>query len=262
MNCELRFLLSFTRRLPRIKGAGVFANALKKVYLRKDREEVQANVLGFKMRLDPAECVDGGLLFYPQLYDHHEIAFLKEGLGPGDVFLDVGAHIGLYTLVCSKIVGNRGTILSIEADPDNYEKLCIHLRINDIRNVKAINVGVSDKKQTLRLGINTTGNRGGSSFLSEGKEGIYVPCTTLLDILVENKIQKIAGAKFDIEGFEYRVLDAFLENAKFSLLPRFIITEFHPGWVNKSGGNTVELLSKKGYRVYSSHHQNYIMMLT
>jgi len=51
------------------------------------------NVLGFQMRLDPNECVDGWLWFSPHLYDRIEIDFLMKHFPNDGVFLDVGANI-------------------------------------------------------------------------------------------------------------------------------------------------------------------------
>ncbi len=86
MDFELRLLLNITRRFPKITGAGFISNLLKRIYLRKRRDVVEVDVLGYRMKLEPGECVDGGLLFYPHLYEHREIAFLKQVLKSGDVF--------------------------------------------------------------------------------------------------------------------------------------------------------------------------------
>lgn len=267
MDFELRLILKLTRRLPRVKGAGILANGLKRLYLRKRRGLVDADVLGFKMRLDPSECIDGGLLFYPHLYEHHEIAFLKKHLHPGDVFLDVGAHIGFYSLIASKVVGTDGKVLAIEADPYNYERLWHHLRLNNIGHVQALNIGVSDQRETLRLGTNTTGNRGGSSFLSMSPAGLDVECYPLSSVLKAHRINEIRGAKFEIEGFEFRVLNQFFADVDRGLYPKFIIIEHHPEWVAKAGGNVIDLLISRGYHVqwaprwWSVSSLNYVLLL-
>jgi len=267
MDFELKLMLKLTRRLPRVKGAGVLANALKRFYLRKSRESVDVDVLGFAMRLDPSECVDGGLLFYPHLYEHHEIAFLKKHLQKGDVFLDVGAHIGFYSLIASKAVGVEGRVLAIEADPYNYERLRLNLQLNNIRNVQALNIAVSDKRETLRLGTNRTGNRGGSSFLSTSPDGLDVECYPLSSVLKAHRIYEVRGAKFDIEGFEFRVLKQFFADVDQGLYPKFIIIEHHPEWVTKSGGDAIDLLISRGYHVHwaprwwSVSSLNYILPL-
>ncbi len=172
----------------------------------------------------------------------------------------MGAHIGFYSLVASSIVGDQGKVIAIEADPYNYQKLIMNLKINNIKNVQALNIGVSGKEEILRLGINITGNRGGNSFFSKNKNGIYVNCYPLSTILKNNNINKICVAKFDIEGFEFRVLERFFNYVDHKLYPKFIIIEQHPEYRENAGGNAIELLINKGYHTKYSRKNNYIMV--
>src|SRR5687768_276637 len=105
MDNELKLWLQATRRLPRIRGSGRMAGLVQRVYNRKPRPRVRVPVLDFTMDLDPSECVDGALLFAPQLYDHREFQLLRSLVRPGDAFLDAGANIGIYSLVASELVG-------------------------------------------------------------------------------------------------------------------------------------------------------------
>ncbi len=257
---ELKMMMFVGRHLPDLPHATAVINrVLKPIYLRKPREAAIADVLGLKMRLQPEQCVDGGLLFYPQLYDRAEIAYLRESLKPGDTFLDVGANIGFYSLQMSQVVGQNGRVISIEADPFNYAKFRENLAMNDLDNITALNVGVSDKHETLRLGVQSHGNRGGNSFLLEGDEGVEVPCKPLYDILLEQSITEVAAMKMDIEGFEYRVLKPFFTNAPRSLHPRLIVTEFSKDFVPLAGGSALELIQNSGYILKHQAKQNYIL---
>lgn len=260
LDAELRTILQFTRRLPKLRGAGALGNLLRDFYLRKKRGDVVADVLDFKMQLNPAEMVDSALLLFPQVYDHREIAYMRVALAPGDVFLDVGANIGFYSLVASRRVGANGRVLAIEADPYSHQRLTNNLRLNAMTNVMALNVGVSDCEETLRLGVNADGNRGESSFLLHSDTGVDVACKPLLSLLQAQGVQQVRGAKFDIEGFEFRVLRRFLEDAPLSLYPHFIIIEHNPLWHEASGGDALSLLSACGYTPYRASKLNYIMV--
>jgi FkbM family methyltransferase len=256
---ELKMMMFVGRHLPDIPHATAVVNRLlKPIYLRKPREAAVADVLGLKMRLQPEQCVDGGLLFYPQLYDRYEIQFLREFLQPGDTFLDVGANIGFYSLQASQSVGASGRVLAIEADPFNYTKLSENIVMNNLDNVTALNVGVSDKHETLMLCNESAGNRGGNSFLLQTENGVEVPCEPLLDILNAQKIHSVAAMKMDIEGFEFRVLTPFFAHAPRSLHPRIVITEFSPDYVERAGGSTLELIQGNGYRLKHQAKENYI----
>ena len=121
---------------------------------------MRAEVLGAQMVLDPAETVDGNLLFQPQLYDRAEIAFIRRRLRPGDVLLDIGSNIGVYTLVAASLVGATGRVLAVEADPTCYGRLSQNVwRSTGSRTFWRAMSGVSDKTETLRLSLQTSGNR-------------------------------------------------------------------------------------------------------
>jgi FkbM family methyltransferase len=261
MDFELRLALALTRRLPRVRGAGAVPNLVGRFYVRERREWVDVDVLGFKMRLDPYENCDRALLFHAHLYDHYEIRFLKKHLRPGDVFVDLGANVGFYSLVASKLVAAQGRVLAIEADPYNHQKLLLNLELNGVRNAVTFNVGVADRRETLPLGINTTGNRGGSSFLSTSAYRVQVECWPLSAILEMARVDRISAAKIDIEGLEFRTLKQFFMDVGRALYPRFIIVERNPLWVPTAGGDPVDLLKRKGYTVHWSSKLNHIMEL-
>lgn len=258
----VRLALAVTRRLPRTRGAGTIAHLLMRLCADRLPSTMSAHVLGFDMRLVPAEFVDRALLFYPQFWDPEELGHLRRALRPGDVFVDVGAHIGLYSLVAGRAVGPSGRVVAIEADPGTFERLTEHLVGNGARNVSALHVGVSDRDEVLPLRVQTTGNRAASSFLiDEGTTtAVEVSCRPLLEILRDDGVEQVDGAKFDIEGYEHRVLARFLADAPLAMRPRFIVTEFHPAWADRAGGNVIDLLSTYGYRVVLQHDRNYVLV--
>lgn len=262
---ELRFILLITRNLPPIRGIIRIGRIFRDFYLRKEREGITINVLGFKMRLAPNESFsNSACLFFPQLYDFWEIKFLRKNLKKGDIFLDIGAHIGFYSLNASKLVGEEGKVLAIEADPHAYRQLTDNLQLNNIQNVAHFNYGVSDKIETLELGIDTK-QRGKSSFLTQEGEKIAVKCLTLNDIIKKAGLggKRIKGIKIDVEGFEYKVLKSFLP-ARRSLdaggeddknLPQFILVEYNKGVYQDQLAN---LLINKRYVLHKKIGSNRI----
>ena len=83
IDAELRSWLFVTRRLPRVKGAIRPARLAQRIYLRKTRDSsATVPVRDFKMCLDPADWVEGGLLFAPQLWDAAEVASLSATSAP------------------------------------------------------------------------------------------------------------------------------------------------------------------------------------
>jgi FkbM family methyltransferase len=258
MNKELSILIFFTRKFPKIWGSGVVINRIVIPFFRRiKREKVISDLMGFKMFLDPHECIDSGLLFYPQLVDYKELSFIKTTVKENWVILDIGAHIGFYSLYLAQHA-YFGSIYGIEADPGNYSILKQNISLNpDLKNIFVQNVGVSDKNEILSLGISTTGNTSGNSFFSDSKTRVDVNCKPLLEIVNELGLTRIDFIKIDIEGFEYRVFLHFFENANASLHPKFILLEDNP--TIKQEGNTIELLLKNGYKLIKDFGLNKVM---
>jgi FkbM family methyltransferase len=69
-------------------------------------------------------------------FEAAEQKFLQDFLQPGMTVLDIGAHYGLYTLLASKRVGNRGSVIAFEPSPRERKKLHRHIRFNRCSNVR------------------------------------------------------------------------------------------------------------------------------
>jgi FkbM family methyltransferase len=257
-NGELRFWLSITRSLPGFRGTGRIVRAASRIYNRRKRPYARIGVLDFEMVLSPTDSQERDMLFRPQYCDREEMDCLREHLKPGDTFLDAGANVGFYSMVASRLVGETGKVLAVEADPFNASRVVTNVEVNKMKNVRVINFGLSDKAETLQLGLNTTGNRGGNSFLSTSSDSVSVQCKTLTDVLLSEKVEKVDGAKMDIEGFEFKVLNQFFQDGMKNLFPRFLIIEINPAFEKRAGGDVQTLLEKNGYRLSQMNELNYL----
>jgi FkbM family methyltransferase len=248
LDFELKALRAVTTRLPRLTGVGLAGNVARDFYARKPRSRIVADVRGVLMELDPSENVDGTLLFCPQLYDRRELAALLSELSPGDVFVDVGAHIGLYALQAARRVAPSGRVIAIEADPSTRARLADNVRRNPGLAVDTVGVAVSDVSGTARLALNTSGNRGGNSMLVGGHDAIEVPCRPLAAVLRDLGVNRVDGMKLDVEGMEFRVLRRYLADVPELARPRIIVVEHQMRWIGPAGGDAVLLLREAGYR--------------
>jgi FkbM family methyltransferase len=241
-----KILFVLGRQIPNIPILKAIPNrVLKPIHLLLNRKSIVVSVLGFKMRLNPAECVDGNLYFSPQLYDKIEINWLKNRMPYDGVFVDVGGNIGFWSLYFASMFP-RSKVIAIEANPDTFNILNENIMINDYSNIKSIQLGVSDEFGVLDLCCNDSGNRGADSFLScpnDNKRRIRVLVKPLLEILISTGVSKIDILKIDIEGFEMRVLTRFFSDAPFSIWPKFICAEV------SHVPETIPLLETHGYKV-------------
>ena len=121
---EKKVLLAqaISARLPRVRGFGYVANLLVKRF-RSRNVMVPLQRFGKSFVLNSGEMIDFAVIFFPQHYDLQELKFLKEVLSEGNLFIDIGANIGVYTAVASDLVGPTGTVISVEASPVIFTKL-------------------------------------------------------------------------------------------------------------------------------------------
>jgi FkbM family methyltransferase len=250
---ELTFgaIRTVTSRLPPVRGVGRVYHALANLLPEaQDRALTDVDVLGFRMRLDRDDYVDRHLLLAPHLYDRWELGEIRRHVGPGDIVLDIGAHIGVYTMVLAKQVGPTGRVVAVEANPPTFRRLKDHLLVNGMSNVTALSCGVSDAEGPMTLWLNSRNNLSGHNFVRrDGDEwaGPEVPCRTLYQIVLECGLERIDFAKFDIENMEYRVLARYLADAPRRLLPKLLLTEYKPEEIRYDGGNLHALLTAHGY---------------
>lgn len=259
MSAELSILRAIGHALPPLRGAGRVGNLVRDLYARKPRPKVTATVRGATFELDPMENVDGSLLFFPQLYDRRELDRLLGRLAPGGVFVDVGAHIGLYAILAASRVAPGGRSIAFEADAVNHGRLRANVRLNPGLRVDSTCVGISDRDETALLALNTTGNRGGNSLLGEGSEGTTIRCRSLKDALADLGVERVDAMKLDVEGMEYRILKRFLDDVPESSWPRTIVMEYQPSWTGIAGGSSLDLLVSRGYREVLETRENRVL---
>ena len=126
--------------------------------------------------------------------------------------------------------------------------------------MRTIQCGLSDRTAVLSLGVHTTGNRGGSSFLLEGTHTVKVQCYPLFDVLQKEGIGAIDGMKIDIESMEFRVLARFFKDAPKTLWPGFIILEYFSENDKAAGGSSLQLVLEQGYRIIQKTGYNYMLL--
>jgi len=147
------------------------------------------------------------------LYELKVVQFLSSRLKKGDVFIDCGAHIGKYTLLASKLVGARGKVVAIEANPETYLVLTKNLYLNKLTNVTPLNYVIYSHEASAKLFYCHPTETGGSS-LKRGHpllkttevKAIKVRTTTLDYLLSQLGIDRVDWIKLDVEGVETEVL--------------------------------------------------------
>lgn len=180
------------------------------------------------------------------------VNLVKNEIKKGDVVIDIGAHIGYYTVLFAKLVGPEGKVFAFEASPTNFEILKKNVAVNGYQNVVLNNKAVSDKNEKLSLYI--TGQTSTENFLfkPEKIKNIVEIDSITLDEYFRDFNGQINFLKMDISGAEPRVIkgmDSILcNNASLK-----IQQEWWPNAIRKHGFEPdahLKLLTKMGYKIY------------
>jgi FkbM family methyltransferase len=104
-------------------------------------------------------------LYYYGTWEPGLSRIAAQALRPGDTFVDVGANIGYYTLLASKIVGAQGQVIAIEASPSVFQALQQHVQVNGRTNIRLFNVAASDVPGEMEIYKGPRDNVGTTSTL-------------------------------------------------------------------------------------------------
>jgi len=147
----------------------------------------------------------GGVSVYFNMIETEQTAALVATLGKGQVFFDVGANVGYYTILGSRLVGDKGTVIAFEPVVRNLVYLFQHTILNRVGNVKIIPAACSD---ITSLAIFSAGENFAMGYLGENKDNRDMfPVPT---VSIDETIQRVGISpdvmKIDVEGGELSVL--------------------------------------------------------
>lgn len=147
-------------------------------------------------------------LFFLGEYEAPELSFLEDTLKEGDVFIDIGANIGLYTLLASTLVGENGKVISFEPFAYNFNRLKHNVAQNFNKNIVLEKLAVSEKKEKITIAYDAKeANRGmASAYLTDFSYSETTDSTSIDGYFRENSLNKVNFIKIDIEGGEFPAL--------------------------------------------------------
>jgi FkbM family methyltransferase len=140
--------------------------------------------------------------FFKGTYEKERTEMFLKIIKEGDIFYDIGAHFGFYSLIASQIIGDKGKIYAFEPHPYNLKILRKHIELNNITNVVIISAAVSDKPGKAKFAY---GTGTGTGHLSE-KGDIEVDIVSIDDLIQKKEILPPSIIKIDVEGAEILVL--------------------------------------------------------
>lgn len=166
---------------------------------------------------------------------------------PGQVALDIGANVGLYTLLLSRQVGPSGRVFAFEPGPKSYSLLIRNISVNGYAQATAANVAVSDSNGTIDLFVCRTGesdNRVAGTLMStEERDRMSIQSITIDDYLAGQGVQAVDFVKMDIQGAEPLALRGMEQTLRRSPNVRMIM-EYSPGAMHFTDVTAGEVLAR------------------
>jgi FkbM family methyltransferase len=146
--------------------------------------------------------------------------FVLDTLGSGDTFVDLGANIGYYSLLASRLVSENGRVYAIEASPSIFERLRENVTRNKMTNISAIHAIVSDKEGSKpfwlarepHTGLSTSVESVASQHpwwwlrVSGMRLEAHVQASPLVNLVPTERLFNARLIKVDVEGAEAEVL--------------------------------------------------------
>ena len=150
------------------------------------------------------------MLYFDQ-FEPETRSFLDAYLRPGDVFLDIGANVGLYTIAAARIVGNAGQVHAFEPCSQTFSRLEENVRLNGLRGVSCHRLALSDTNAEAQLSLAKDGfdawNSLGTPYMGEPGGQETVQTVTLDSFIAERGLEgRVTAIKIDVEGWENQVL--------------------------------------------------------
>lgn len=244
------FYLNIIKKIPGFhKTVYIFGGFLVSVISKiKHFETVENDSLGFRF-----ELVTG-------IFERRICNVIKKYIRPGMTVLDIGAHVGYYTQIFSKLVGSGGKVIAFEPHPKTF--LVLRSNVGNLSNVILVPSGVADRETTAELkdflqscysslfydaifiDRMKTSLKGACSFprvIQNIPTATYKVNITSVDAYLNQLgVNNVDFIKMDIEGSEMAAIRGMNRTLKSSLRMRMVM-EFNPRTLSLSGTAPIEV---------------------
>src|SRR3989338_5856384 len=209
-------------------------------------------IQGNKFYIDKSDTTVSQELILSGKWEDFESEVFKKNINVGDTVVDVGAHIGYYSIIVANAVGISGKVFAFEPEPKNFELLKKNVEVNGYKNVVLIEKAISSKSGKSNLFINKENTGDHRIFASNHQRSSIIVDSTTLDDFFKDKKKKIHLMKMDIQGAE---MDALVgaRNVLKKGEELKLITEFWPRGLQRSGKSAkkfLDLLQKNSFKIY------------
>lgn len=178
---------------------------------------------------------------------------LAQHLKPGDVFYDIGANTGFFTMIGARLVGAGGQVYAFEPVPENVAIIRHNVQINDFDHVVVTEKAVSSTSEQGQLML--TRHPGGATLIMDNLPpdatgAVAVEMVAIDDLVFGANFKSPTFIKIDVEGAEIDVLRG-MERVLHTVRPTLLyeIDDQHEEGFNRKAQACEEFLRAQGYTV-------------
>lgn len=219
-----------------INSAFIMKNTFKNFFyslidLLTFRKGITRTINDFKIKFEPKWS-----RYYSNGYESDSYSFFRKSITKGSTILDIGAHIGLYSVPFSQLTGHQGKVYCFEPTPSTFKVLCSTIRLNNLKNVIPVNYAVSDKTGSVRFNLTTNSGEGSNANsivnIDTTKNFLDIQAYSIDDFRKAHDL-KIDVLKIDVEGVEFSALKG--ANETFMIDRPIGILALHPNNIVQFG---------------------------
>lgn len=202
---------------------------ISKIYLKKS--DFKGHSMYYRLGSNDKSVID-------DVITNNEYLDYNLNINENSTILDIGGHIGSFTIQAAKIAKN-GIIYTFEPFINNFNLIKKNIEVNNLKNVELYNVGILDEDKTVDFFISNANTGMHSTIPSKNSNSkiLKINCLSLDKFIKDNKLKSIDLIKLDCEGAEYSIL----YNSDLSIVNQ-IILEFHEF---PDSNDNIDTLTKK-----------------
>ena len=224
----------------------------------RPKEPVIIEGEGHKMYVDLTALSSTPSYMFGDKYKRLTRQLFKREIKPGMTVVDLGTHVGYFTLLAARLVGDQGKVFAFEPAPANYTLLTRNIALNGYKNVVPVPKAVSNKSGRIEFYLSEYDSMFHSMYGSyNSKENFILVDTISLDEFFQDKDKAVDFIKMDVEGAEMAALEG-MDNLIKSNPALTMMTEFCPEFLTRAGSSPEAFLNRLtdyGFKLYIIHDQ-------
>jgi FkbM family methyltransferase len=229
--------------------------------LRHEGPAVVEDAFGFRFVLQPYER-PLALQLLERAHDRVVLRAMQRLIRPGDVVLDVGAHVGEISVPAARLCGAQGKVYAFEPVEESCARFMENAALNGCENILLQRTAAGERTGTVTMNVfpaaySAWSGRGEPVYANNGvpvakSRRVEVPCTTLDEFCAAQGIARISFLKVDVEGYERDVFhgaERLLKERKIDSIC-FEISQIPLQGAGRTAREVFETLETAGYAAY------------